>query len=622
MDKNKINSIGLLPIGTILHGTYRIDSYLSSGGFGNTYAVTNVEFEERYAIKEFFMRGISERDDNSTTISVSNAENETAFASQLVKFKKEARRLRKLNNSHIVKVYDLFDENGTAYYVMDFIDGESLADRIKRTGTPMTEKAVMAVVPQILDALNAAHEAGILHLDLKPANIMIDKQGAVKLIDFGASKQQSTTGGATATSAISYTNGFAPREQMEQNLSKFGPWTDIYALGATLYTLLTNRKPPLPSDIDDDNTKNKHISLPFPSSVSTRIQKMVLWMMNTNRNNRPQSVEEIENYLNGNSKKSNSASSRKDKDDTLVLDSEDINYSSLSISELNKLAKKGDDAAQAELSTRYYLDKEAGETTSKSDQEETLLANQDDVDYSSLTIDKLLGMADDEDDEAQLELGIREIDSRDDGGSDRKAFEWFSKAADGGNIEAEKWLGLCYYNGIGVSKNLGKAYYWYHEAARDGDDDAQYEVAKIYEKGEGIAANSDHAYYWYKKAAEQGNEDAIKRLQDIDSNPIKDNGNEFKNKSVIRKVAYILGGLCGIIDDGITDKFSLYLRRTAFAICIMIFSFLGARKCASNLKSHFSPATEYRTNMLNTDSTASDSDSVSVPVQSNTNEVW
>ena len=227
MDKNKINSIGLLPIGTILHGTYRIDSYLSSGGFGNTYAVTNVEFEERYAIKEFFMRGISERDDNSTTISVSNAENETAFASQLVKFKKEARRLRKLNNSHIVKVYDLFDENGTAYYVMDFIDGESLADRIKRTGTPMTEKAVMAVVPQILDALNAAHEAGILHLDLKPANIMIDKQGAVKLIDFGASKQQSTTGGATATSAISYTNGFAPREQMEQNLSKFGPWTDI-----------------------------------------------------------------------------------------------------------------------------------------------------------------------------------------------------------------------------------------------------------------------------------------------------------------------------------------------------------------------------------------------------------
>ena len=85
MDKNKINSIGLLPIGTILHGTYRIDSYLSSGGFGNTYAVTNVEFEERYAIKEFFMRGISERDDNSTTSSVSNAENETAFASQLVK---------------------------------------------------------------------------------------------------------------------------------------------------------------------------------------------------------------------------------------------------------------------------------------------------------------------------------------------------------------------------------------------------------------------------------------------------------------------------------------------------------------------------------------------------------
>lgn len=289
----------MLQVGTILHGTYRIDGYLSSGGFGNTYVATNIEFGEKYAIKEFFWKGVSQRDGDSTTVSVSNVENGAAFASQLEKFKKEARRLRRLNSEHIVRVYDLFEENGTAYYVMDFVDGENLSERLKRTGQPLSEYEVNRLLPQILDALDAAHQAGILHLDLKPANIMVDKQGKVKLIDFGASKQQSATGGATATSAIAITKGFAPREQQEQNPDKFGPWTDFYALGATLYNLLTNRRPTLPSDIDDDDTPDKHIALPMPPSVSDKTKKLVVWLMATNRKNRPQSVEQIRAYLDG-----------------------------------------------------------------------------------------------------------------------------------------------------------------------------------------------------------------------------------------------------------------------------------------------------------------------------------
>lgn len=289
----------MLKVGTVLHGTYRIDGYLSSGGFGNTYVATNIEFDEKYAIKEFFMRGISQRDGNNTTVSVSNADNEATFDSQREKFKKEARRLRRLNSDHIVRVYDLFEENGTAYYVMDFIDGESLSELLKRTGSPLLEAEVIRIFPQILDALDTAHKEGIWHLDLKPANIMLDKNGVVKLIDFGASKQQSATGGATTSTAVSYTNGYAPREQMEQNLDKFGPWTDFYALGATLYNLLTNKKPPLPSDIDDDTSVDKHLSLPMPS-ISNNTKKLVLWLMETNRNNRPQSVANIRDYVNGN----------------------------------------------------------------------------------------------------------------------------------------------------------------------------------------------------------------------------------------------------------------------------------------------------------------------------------
>ena len=292
--QESINNQSMLKVGTILHGTYRIDSYLSSGGFGNTYVATNIEFDERVAIKEFFMKGVTQRDNNQTTISVSNSENTNSFLEQKEKFKKEARRIRQLKNEHIVAVHDLFEENDTAYYVMDFVDGENLSERLKRTGKPMTEKEVHDILPQILDALKSVHNAGIWHLDLKPANIMVDKAGNVKLIDFGASKQlNSQKGGATTSTAISYTNGYAPREQMEQNYDKFGPWTDIYALGATLYNLLTNKRPPLPTDIDDDVTVDKHESLPFPDSVSYNIKTMVLSMLRTNRLQRPQDIAAI-----------------------------------------------------------------------------------------------------------------------------------------------------------------------------------------------------------------------------------------------------------------------------------------------------------------------------------------
>ena len=283
----------MLKVGTVLRGIYKIDSYLSSGGFGNTYVATNIEFDERVAIKEFFMKGVTQRDDNQTTVSVSNTENSNSFLEQREKFKKEARRIRQLNNPHIVRVHDLFEENGTAYYVMDYVDGENLSDRLKRTGKPMTEDEVNQILPQILDALKSIHDAGIWHLDLKPANIMVDKSGNVKLIDFGASKQLNTQkGGATTSTAISYTNGYAPREQMEQNYDKFGPWTDIYALGATLYNLLTNKRPPLPTDIDDDMSEDKHIALPFPESVGG-LRFLVLQMMKTNRLQRPQNIDTI-----------------------------------------------------------------------------------------------------------------------------------------------------------------------------------------------------------------------------------------------------------------------------------------------------------------------------------------
>lgn len=293
---NNINTAFMLPKGTILHGTYRIESHLSSGGFGNTYKVTNIEFDETYAVKEFFLKGFCHRIGNSAIVCVSNSENVNGFAQQKEKFKKEARRLRRLDNPHIVKVYDLFEENNTAYYVMDYVEGENLDARLARAKTPLSESVVSNYLYQILDGLQAVHAEGMWHLDIKPANIMVDNCDNVKLIDFGASKQQSLLGGATTSTAICYTYGYAPSEQMAQSYDKFGPWTDFYALGATLFKLLTRQDPPSVTDISEDESEDKCVALPM-LSLSANMKTLIVWMMQVNRQKRPKCVEEIKEFL-------------------------------------------------------------------------------------------------------------------------------------------------------------------------------------------------------------------------------------------------------------------------------------------------------------------------------------
>jgi formylglycine-generating enzyme required for sulfatase activity len=287
----------MLPVGTLLRGgTYQITKQLSSGGFGNTYVVQNVSFDETYAMKEFFMKGVNLRVDGEVTVSVSD--NKATFESQKNKLKKEAQRLRKLHNRHIVQVHDLFEENGTVYYVMDYIDGESLEERLKRTKQPLAEAEALDFMRQVLEALQVVHhqQPQLLHLDIKPANIMVDRQGCAYLIDFGASKQLSSDESNTLSTStgMSYTVGFAPSEQIEQNYERMGPWTDYYALGATLYRLLTMQQPPSPSEISEDADE----AFRFPATVSDSTQQLIRWMMAPNRKKRPQTVEEMLNIFN------------------------------------------------------------------------------------------------------------------------------------------------------------------------------------------------------------------------------------------------------------------------------------------------------------------------------------
>lgn len=293
MNQQNINADKtMLRVGSTLQmGKYRIEKYLSSGGFGNTYMGINV-FDEQVAIKEFFMKDVNQRVDDSTAVSLSNITQMPIFQEQMEKFKKEAKRLRNLHSPHIVAVSDLFDENGTTYYVMDYIDGQSLRDMVQQRGK-LVEQEVLDYLNQTLDALEVVHNQGIFHLDLKPANLMVDKKGILRIIDFGASKQQKSDGGATSRSAICYSPGYAPIEQKDQEFQNFGPWTDLYALGATLYNVLTGKTPPSTSKISDFGEK----AFEFPPTVSKKMQELVIWMMKGRRFDRPQSVADVRKYL-------------------------------------------------------------------------------------------------------------------------------------------------------------------------------------------------------------------------------------------------------------------------------------------------------------------------------------
>ncbi len=280
----------MLPIGTLLKGgEYRVERYISSGGFGNTYEVVHTRLPKRFAMKEFFMRGINIRQGLDVTVSV--GDNRATFQQMKDKFYKEAQRLAQLEEQHIVKVTDFFEENQTAYYVMTLIDGESLSAMMKRTGKPFPEAEVRNILAQVLQALEAVHAQGIYHLDLKPGNIMRDKKNCCWIIDFGASKQLSATETQTMSTStgLCYTPGYAPGEQVNGNTKRIGPWTDFYALGATLYNLLTNQAPPSPDDVMNEGES----IFGFLKTTSQKLSPLVEWMMKPRPKDRPQSVAEI-----------------------------------------------------------------------------------------------------------------------------------------------------------------------------------------------------------------------------------------------------------------------------------------------------------------------------------------
>lgn len=231
-----------LMLGSVLNGRYMIGRVIGKGGFGITYLAYDLKLDSRIAVKEYYPMGLALRTPGNTRVSVSNQESEETFQNGAEKFYNEAKMVAKFNgNPNIVSVHDFFYENDTVYFTMGYLEGETLKSYIKRN--PVTEGQAVNIMQDISNALMAAHSMRILHRDVSPDNIMLCDDGTIRLLDFGAARQVMAE--QSQSLSVILKQGFAPLEQYQKR-GKQGPWTDIYALGATVYNALTG-------DILDDS---------------------------------------------------------------------------------------------------------------------------------------------------------------------------------------------------------------------------------------------------------------------------------------------------------------------------------------------------------------------------------
>ena len=242
-----------LTIGTLLHGgSYKIEKVLGQGSFGITYLAEHTNLGRKVAIKEFFMKDLNSRGEDGSITGMTDG---SLSQNYCVKFQKEAINLSRLDHPNIVRVTDSFSENGTFYYVMDFIEGQNLNDYIK--SHYIDEAEAVSIIKSVADALIYMHEEKhMLHLDLKPGNVMRrNSDGHIFLIDFGLSKHFSEDGQPETSTTIGLgTAGYAPIEQGNKAKNgEFRPTIDVYALGATFYKLLTRETPPPASDLVSDD---------------------------------------------------------------------------------------------------------------------------------------------------------------------------------------------------------------------------------------------------------------------------------------------------------------------------------------------------------------------------------
>ena len=282
-----------LPLNTILAGKYVVGRVLGQGGFGITYIGWDLALERKVAIKEYYPSGQVSRTQGTRSLTWYTTEQASvARKSGMEMFLKEARKMVKVDNiPGVVRVLELFQENGTAYIVMEFVEGETLKTRLQKTG-PLSWSQAKAIFEPVVHAMSKVHRAGLVHRDLSPDNLMLTADGSVKILDLGAAKDLNVNSGASSMQVAK--SGFSPLEQYIQR-GNSGPWTDVYAIAATIYYTLTGKLPPNAVDRLDHDTLSW--SEPGLTALSPAALAALEHAMELQISDRIQTMDELEQRL-------------------------------------------------------------------------------------------------------------------------------------------------------------------------------------------------------------------------------------------------------------------------------------------------------------------------------------
>ena len=274
-------------------GRYRIICTLGRGGFGITYLALQVIADRLVCIKEFFPKGYYNRAINSCSITLASQSNVEMMDRYKLKFIKEARTLAQFKHPNIVRIFDIFEENDTAYYVMEYIEGGSMSQLVARKGA-LSEDLATKYMLLVASAVSYIHNRKVMHFDIKPANIMISSDDdSPMLIDFGLSKHYDSSGQQTSTTPLGISHGFAPIEQYQEGgVAEFSPCTDIYSMGATLYYLVMGKVPPTAAIVGEDGLGE------LPSRLSKGVRDVIYGAMRYRRKDRIQTASDFLSMLN------------------------------------------------------------------------------------------------------------------------------------------------------------------------------------------------------------------------------------------------------------------------------------------------------------------------------------
>ena len=277
---------GVLNPGVLLaNGEYQISRVLGQGGFGITYHGLDTRLNRPVALKEFFPEGCWRE---GTTVISAGRWNNSSYINAKQRFLQEGQTLGQFNHPGIVRVYYYFEENNTAYMVMEYLQGKTLGELLKSRGGKLSEADALNYIQLVGQALNMVHQAKMLHQDIKPDNIMLAQDNRAVLIDFGAAREFAGYDNDKFTTML--TPGYAPLEQYGQALT-CANYTDIYALGATLYHLVTGKVPV--SAIERAAGVVLKTAKEINPELSDRVSRSIAKAMAMNVTQRPQSVKEF-----------------------------------------------------------------------------------------------------------------------------------------------------------------------------------------------------------------------------------------------------------------------------------------------------------------------------------------